>query len=210
MHELGNVQYAAQGMRTLKPPRNETPVPTQKTAITIANDDAAAAVIRNPGHTQDVHQDSQYTGPLFSISQSANREAQAQGILPTSDSSTLSVYSDPSELVTWLRDEIMAINSFDGFMLGVHDKIEKFTEHTEFGLEQILDVEQSIGELHETLELGKFSLKRITAEALKVLRCQGNLGPQRVLHLLRENVSKPKTTEQFIEEQATIVSEQNE
>ena len=112
--------------------------------------------------------------------------------------------------MSWLRDEIKAINSFDGFMLGVHDKIEEFTEHTQFGLEQVLDVEQNMADLHESLELYKFTLKQIRAEALKTLRCQGNLGPQRVLHLLRESVSKPKTAEQVKEEQATTVSEQNE
>lgn len=69
MHELGNVQYAAQGTQALKPPRNEMPDPTQETAtITIADDDATAAVIRNPWHTQDTQQDNQYTDGLFSAS----------------------------------------------------------------------------------------------------------------------------------------------
>lgn len=192
-------------------PGHEPPYPTQETATrTIADDDAAVAVIRNPWHTQDVQQDSRDADALLSTSLQTNTDYQAQVIQPTSDSSSLSVYSNPSELVSWLRDEIKAINSFDGFMLGVHDKIEEFTEHTQFGLEQVLDVEQNMADLHESLELYKFTLKQIRAEALKTLRCQGNLGPQRVLHLLRESVSKPKTAEQVKEEQATTVSEQNE
>lgn len=199
MHELGNVQHAAQGTRALKPPRNEMPDPIQeKATIKIADNDAAVAVIRNPWHTQNVQQDSRNTNAFLSTGQ------------PTSESSTFSIYSDPSELVAWLRDEIKAINSFDGFMLGVHDQIEKFSRHTQFGLEQVLDVEQHQAKLYESLELYKFTLKQMKAEALKTLRCQGNLGPQRVLQFLRESISKPKTTEQAKEEQAATVSDQNE
>jgi len=191
MHELGNVQYAVQDMRALKPPRNETPALTQKTAkittaddeATVVDDNAVAAVI-NPRHTQD--------------------------ILPTSDSSTFSVYSEPSEYVKRLRSEIKAINSYDGFLLGVHDEIEKFTKHTQFGLEQILDVEKYKAELYESLELYKFTLRRIQADALKALRCQGNLGPQRVLHLLKETIAKENTADQTIEQQTTTNQKQNE
>ena len=174
MHELGNVQQTVQGMRALKPPRNELPDLIQKTAKkTIADDDAVAVDI-NPRHTQDNQ--------------------------PTSESSTFSVYSDPSEYVKWLRSEIKAINAYDGFMLGVHDKIEKFTEHTQFGLEQILDVEKHNAELYENLELYKFTLSRIRTDAQKALRCQGNLGPQRVLQFLRESISRPMTAKQAKEE----------
>lgn len=183
MHGLGNVQHAFQGMRALKPPRNETPAPTLKaTKKTIVDDEAAAAVI-NPRHKQD--------------------------ILP-SDSSTFSVYSEPSEYVKWLRSEIKAINSYDGFLLGVHDKIEKFTKHTQFGLEQILDVEKYKAELYENLELYRFTLRRIHANVLKALRCQGNLGPQRVLHLLKESVEKENTVDQVIEQQTTTNQKQHE
>lgn len=211
MHELGNVQCAAQGALTFKPPRNELPNPTQETAkITIAYDDTAVALVGKLWRPQEVRQDSPNADALLSTSRPTNTNSQSNIIPLTSESASLSVYSDPSEYVAWLRDEIKAINSFDGFLLGVHEKIEEFTVQTEFGLEQILDVEQNIAELHETLELYKFSLQRITADAIKALRGQGNLGPQRVLHLLRENVSMPKTGEQAIEEQAATVSEQNE
>ena len=71
----------------------------------------------------------------------------------------------------------------------MHDKIDEFSKHTEFSLDQVLDVEQRMAELHETLELSKFSQPRIKAEAFKVLRCQGNLGPMRALHLLRNSIS---------------------
>ena len=191
MHELGNVQYAAQGARTLKPPRNEMPDPTQKTAtIKIADDDAAAAVISNPWHIQDVQQDNQYPDAVFSASRPTETELRTNAIAATSESTRFHVYSEPSKLRVKLADEIKAIDAYDGFLLGVYDKIEKFSRHTEFGLEQVLDVEQRMGELYETLELYKFTLKRIRAEALDVLQCQGNLGPQRVLHLLEETIAK--------------------
>ena len=211
MHELGNVQHAAQCTRALKPPRNEMPDPTQKTAtIKIADDDAAAAVIRNRWHTQDVQQDSQYTDALFSASRPTETKARNKAITATSESSRYHVYSEPGKLRVKLVNEIRAINAFDGFLLGVHNKIDKFPRHTWFGLEQVLDVERYKVKLYKALELYKFTLIRIKVEALKALRCQGNLGPQRALRLLNDSVSKPKTAEQAEEEQAATVSEQNE
>lgn len=211
MPELGNVQHAAQCTRALKPPRDEMPDPIQETAtITIADDDAAAAVVRNPRQTGDVQQGNQYTDCPFSASRPTETESRTKANTAASGSSRYYVYADPSELRIKLANEIKAINAYDGFLLGVHDKIEKFSRHTQFGLEQILDVEQNIAELHETLELYKFTLKRIISEALKALRCQGNLGPRKVLRLLRENIAEQKTARQVNEEQADTTSEQNE
>jgi len=183
MHELGNVQRSIQCIRALKPPRDELHVPAQKTAQkTIVNNDAAAAVI-NPWSTQDVS--------------------------PTFESSAFSVYSEAGEHVKWLRTEIKAINSYDGFLLGVHDKIEKFKKQTQFTLQQILDVEKHKAELYESLELYKFTLRRIRSENLKALRCQGNLGPQRVLHLLKDTIRKINTADQAKEQQSVTTSEEN-
>ena len=113
MLELGNVQHAAQGMRALKLPRNETPDPKQKTAtIKIADDDAAAAVIRHRFYAQDV-QDGRSADTPFSPSDPASNESQTKVTSPMSDSSSYSVYTDPGKLVTKLRKEIEAINSFD-------------------------------------------------------------------------------------------------
>ena len=192
MYELGNVQHAAQGTRALKPPRNEMPDPIQKTAtIKIADDDdAAVAVICNQGQRKDVHQDSRYDDGLFSASRPTETKARTKAITAISESSRDHVYSDPSKLRVKLADEIRAINAYDGFLLGIYDKIEKFPERIEFNLEQVLEVEQRVGELYETLELYKFTLKQIRTEALKVLQCQGNLGPQRVLRLLKETIAK--------------------
>jgi hypothetical protein len=187
MHELGNVQYAAQGTRALTPPRNESPNPSQKKAtIKIADDDAAAVVIRNPWHIQDIQQDNEYTDALFS----ARRPIGTKANPSNSESSRFVIYSEPSKLRLKLAEEIKAIDAFDGFQLGVHDNIEKFPKNSEFVLNQILDVEKRMAKVHETLELYKFTLKRVRAEAFKALRCQGNLGPQRVLLLLKDNIAK--------------------
>ena len=203
MHELGNVQYAAQGTRALTPPRNELPGPSQqKATIKIADDDAAATVIRNPRHIQNIQQDNEYTDALFSARRSIGTKARTRANPADSESSRFVVYSEPSKLRLKLAEEIKAIDAFDGFQLGVHDNIEKFPKNSEFILKQVLDVEKRMAEAHETLELYKFTLKRIRSEALKALRCQGNLGPQRVLLLLRETIAKEHTTKQATDEQA--------
>jgi hypothetical protein len=202
MLELGNVQYVAQGTRTLNLPRNELPDPTHKTVKKIEVDDAAAAVIGNPQHMQDIQQDSEYTYAQFSASRRNDVKARAKAKMVSSESSRYHVYSEPSELRLKLADEIKAINSFDGFLLGVHDKIEEFPRRSEFGLEQILDIEQRTAKLYETLELYKFTLRRIRAEAMKALRCQANLGPQRALNLLKDNIAKLIAAGQATNEQA--------
>ena len=205
MHELGNVQYTAPGQSEPNPLRNVQRGPKQETVkIKIADDDAAAAVIRNPRHTKGIQQDNQNTNGQLSASRSTETGARTKEIMAAAESSRYHIYSDPGKLRIKLTKEIKAINSFDGFMLGVHDKIDKFSRQTEFGLEQILDVEQRRTELYETLELYKFTLKRVRAEASKALRCQGNLGPQRVLRLLKKTISQQNVAGQAIEEQAAV------
>jgi hypothetical protein len=187
MRELGNVQDA-QGMRALAPRQNELQDPTQKMAkITIADDDAAAAVISNPPDTK----------------------TQAGAKMVSSESPRFHIYSDPGKLRVKLEDEIKAINAFDGFLIGVHEQIEEFPRHSEFGLEQVLDVEKRMAEVHEALELYKFTLKRVREEALKALRCQGNLGPERALNLLKDNIAKLIAAGQAKDEQAVADPERN-
>jgi len=194
MLELGYVQHTAQGARVNIPAQNGNRAPTKKAAVTkISDDDAAAAVIRHRFYAKDVQDDRSADTPL-SPAQPTSNEAGTKVTSPTSESSPYSVYTDPGKLVKKLRDEIKAINSFDGFLIGVHNKIEEFSKHTEFSLDQVLDVEQRMAELHKKLELSKFSLPRVKAEAFKVLRCQGNLGPMRALHLLRDNIAKLNNT----------------
>jgi hypothetical protein len=188
MHELGNVQNAAHGMRALTPRQDELPDPTQKAVkITIADDDAAAAIISNSPDTR----------------------TQAGTKTVSSKSSRFHIYSEPGKQRVKLEGEIKAINAYDGFLLGVHDKIEEFPRHSEFGLEQVLDVEKRMAEVHETLELYKFTLKRVREEAFKALQCQGNLGPERALNLLKDNIAKLIAAGQAKDQQAVTDPEHN-
>jgi len=56
----------------------------------------------------------------------------------------------------------------------------------ESGLEQILDVEKRITEQNVSCELAIFSLARTTEAAMKALRCQGNLEPEKAVVLLQD------------------------
>lgn len=121
---------------------------------------------------------------------------QTKDISSAIEDSGHSVYSDPSKSLVNLRDAIEAINSFDGFLLGVHEKIEKFKTQAEFELEQILDIEQSIAKQNSTLEIGKYSLVRIHQEQMEALRSYGSVDSERVLHLLNNDLASPSTAQQ--------------
>lgn len=110
--------------------------------------------------------------------------AHTEEIMKAAESSRYTIYTDVGEMLKKFRKEIEAIDSFEGFLLGVHDKIVEFTKNTEFNLNQILEMERKIAEQNENSELGKFSLSRIRQEALKALRCQANVNPNKALKLL--------------------------
>jgi hypothetical protein len=192
MHGLGNVQHDAQSIRALTAAPNESSNPTQETTnITNAYnayDDAAAAVICDTRQSQD----NQDTNAPFSASRPNMTETQIKANPANSKSPTFVVYSDPSNIRLKTADEIKVIYSFGGFLLGVHEKPEKFAKKSEFNLQQILDVEKRMAEDHETLELYRFTLIRVREEAFRALRCQGNIGPQRALHLLRESIERKR------------------
>jgi hypothetical protein len=57
----------------------------------------------------------------------------------------------------------------------------------EFGLDQVPDLEKKIAGANEHSELAVFSVARIREAAMKALRCQGNIEPERALFLLQEN-----------------------
>ncbi len=118
------------------------------------------------------------------LARDMENSAEADG--NTAESSGYPVYSDISELLATVRDEIEKINSFEGFFLGVHDKIEKFTMSAKLGLEQILDVEKNMTQQNATSEISVFSVTRVREQALKVLRCQEDLEPEKVLILLKD------------------------
>lgn len=58
------------------------------------------------------------------------------------------------------------------------------------GIDEISDVEKNIAEQNAQSELGMFSLARVREKALRALRCQEDLEPEKVLSLLKDEVTK--------------------
>ena len=128
----------------------------------------------------------------FSARQTGDKlEADAEDIKNSDDITARRVYSDVSELLARFKEEIRKIRSFDGFLLGVHDKIERFSPPAEFDLDQVQDVMQHMADVNSKLELGVFSLARVREKALKALRSQDEPEPERVLKLLEDDSQKP-------------------
>lgn len=59
----------------------------------------------------------------------------------------------------------------------------------EFGLDQIMDIEKKISEANAHSELAIFSLARIREAAMKALRCQENIEPEKALFLLQDDIT---------------------
>jgi hypothetical protein len=79
-----------------------------------------------------------------------------------------------------LKKAIEAIIAFEGFLLGIHEKIDEFTKYVEFRLEQLPG-----NELNNNLELGKLTISQMREEALRALQAQTHLAPERVLRFLK-------------------------
>ena len=103
MFELGNVLNAGYSV----PATNPTPNGTSNSAETADSDNSPADV-------------------YAAVEASENLQLQLQQTDDTAEEPRYPVYSDISELVTKLREEIGAVNSFDGFLLGVHERIKRF------------------------------------------------------------------------------------
>ncbi|HUV65890.1 MAG TPA: hypothetical protein VMW24_18490 [Sedimentisphaerales bacterium] len=125
---------------------------------------------------------------------SQNLEAEAEQIRG-GETSIGRVYSGVSELLSRFRDEVNEIRSFDGFLLGVHEKIEQFRHPAQFELNQVRDVAEHMADVNADMELGIFTLARVREKALKAMRCQEAPEPQRVLKLLEDDVNKPNAAE---------------
>ncbi len=129
------------------------------------------------------------TGRFSAHSLSDNLETQAAQIRHNKTSASR-VYSDVSKLLDRFREEVYQIRSFKGFLIGVHEKIEQFSNQAEFKLKQVSDVADHMVDVNENLELGIFTLTRVRENALKALRCQESPEPQRVLALLKDNAKE--------------------
>ncbi|MHC4508395.1 MAG: hypothetical protein ACYTAO_05470 [Planctomycetota bacterium] len=141
------------------------------------------------------------TGRLSAGNLSEELGGAGEGIRGGAATSQNRVFSDVSELLAHLREEISEIQSFEGFLLGVHEKIEEFRPQAEFDLDQLRDVEEHMAEVNSDLELGIFSLARVTEKALRALRCQENLESERALKLLEDDAKKPGVAGQVTPEE---------
>ncbi|MBW8003250.1 MAG: hypothetical protein FVQ80_14735 [Planctomycetes bacterium] len=84
-----------------------------------------------------------------------------------------------------IREAIKAIKDYDGFMIGIHDKIEEYSSQMQFQIEDILKVEEQISQLNDMLELSAFTIRRVRQDAAKALRGQANIEPEKALALLQ-------------------------
>ena len=109
-----------------------------------------------------------------------NIPAKDFGVSPTD----VDLSDDPDALSKKIKREIQAIMDYDGFLLGVEEKIESSTTLMEFELQDVLEVEEHMTEKNMTLELAKFSLSRVLQDIHKALQGQANVSPAAAARLL--------------------------
>jgi predicted nucleic acid-binding Zn-ribbon protein len=132
------------------------------------------------------------SGGRFSAGALTKQETNTKLIKFEDEDSRAKVYNESSKLLQDIREAMEEIRSFDGFLLGVHDKIEEFKEQTEFSAEQIQDIQKNMTELNTSLEIGIFSLTRVHEEMLKELRGQEEgLDENKALQLLKDIIKSP-------------------
>ncbi len=109
--------------------------------------------------------------------------------------SDLSIEADKPGLLERIKEEIKIINSYAGFLIGVKKKIENITTTMQFGLPDVVKVEEHMQQARDMLEVEVFSLRRITEEAYRALRGQANVEPDSAARLL-EPVTSVNTPEE--------------
>ena len=131
---------------------------------------------------------------------SGNSEAEVYAAVETSESLQLRlqqtdetaeeprypVYSDASELVMKLREEIGAVNSFEGFLIGVHNKIEEFQKYLELDIKNIRGFVDRVTSTMGSAQRSESPPARASEGALAAWQSQANLEPDRVLALLKD------------------------
>ena len=233
MFELGNVTNTLSAGSVSNPRRRAVPgsarLPDPGTAAVI-QDPPGAEAARRRFDAGETHSKSQVikemaaairekledlreliesiTASPFSAKTLAEYLAEQAAQIKDNGISATYVYSDVSSLLSYFRGAIKEIRSFEGFLIGVHDKIEKFVPQAEFDLNQVGDVEEHMANITARMELGVFSLAHVREEALKALRCQESPEPQRALALLEDDVRDPNSAWQTMPDQ-TPSSEQN-
>ncbi|MHC4423772.1 MAG: flagellin N-terminal helical domain-containing protein [Planctomycetota bacterium] len=149
---------------------------------------------RLAGEINDIVENTEYNGnKLFSadgqdisisIGNGSTIEISAKDFSLDVEGINLSANSE--SMVEKIREEIEAIRDYDGFLLGVKEKVEDVKTLMQFELENILEVAENVTERNMNLELGAFSLVRVAEEARKALRGQANVTSNTALKLLRD------------------------
>ncbi len=87
-------------------------------------------------------------------------------------------------LLEKIKREIQELLDYDGFLLGVEEKIDSFTTLMEFELQDVLKVEEYMAEKNMSLEVAKFSLARVLQDMRQALYSQANVSPAAAASLL--------------------------
>ncbi len=90
----------------------------------------------------------------------------------------------PDTLSKKIKKEIQAIMVYNGFLIGVEEKIESFSTLMAFKLQDLLEVEEHMAETNMTLEVARFTLARVLQDMRKALYGQANVSPTAAAALL--------------------------
>ena len=120
---------------------------------------------------------------IFSLNDETDISIPAQDFSVDIEKMTLD-NNNPKNMRNIIRKAIEAINSYDGFMIGVHDRIEEVSTQMQFKIEDILKVEERINNFDEVLELSVFTISRIRQDAAKALRGQANIESEKAFALI--------------------------
>ncbi len=96
----------------------------------------------------------------------------------------LDLSEDPDTLSEKIKRQIQAIMDYDGFLLGVEEKIASFTTLMTFELQDLLEVEEHMAEKNMSLEVARFSLARVLQDMREALQGQANVSPAAAASLL--------------------------
>ena len=102
------------------------------------------------------------------------------GVGPTD----LDLSENPDTLFKKIRNQIQAILDYDGFLLGVEEKLQSARTLMAFELQDILEVEEHMARTNMTLELAKFSLARVLQDARLALASQAHVTAAAAVALL--------------------------
>ncbi len=109
-----------------------------------------------------------------------NIPAKDFGVSPTD----VDLSENPDTLFKEIKRQIQAILDYDGFLLGVEEKLQSARTLMAFELQDILEVEEHMARTNMTLELAKFSLARVLQDARLALASQAHVTAAAAVTLL--------------------------